>query len=111
MTIHYLEGKNSALFQPLAISNGSIVLRHRIIHAPMTRNRGVPLSPISTPEQPNRLWAPGDLVVEYYAQRATEGGLIISEGVPPSLEVCSFILRSDQLTVYPLALFSTIRLV
>lgn len=87
MTIHYLNGEQSALFRPLTISNGKISLAHRIVHAPMTRNRGVPLNPVSTPDNPNRIWVPGDLVVEYYAQRATEGGLIISEGIPPSLEV------------------------
>ena len=88
MTIHIISGENSGLFRPLTISNGAITLRHRIIHAPLTRNRGVPLNPISTPENPNRIWIPGNLVVDYYAQRATEGGLIISEGIPPSLEVC-----------------------
>lgn len=87
MTINYLNGEHSALFHPLTISNGTITLRHRIIHAPLTRNRGVPLNPASTPDNPNRIWVPGGLIVEYYAQRATEGGLIISEGIPPSLEV------------------------
>jgi 2,4-dienoyl-CoA reductase-like NADH-dependent reductase (Old Yellow Enzyme family) len=87
MTIHYLGPEDSALFRPLTIGNGRITLRHRIIHAPLTRNRGVPENPISTAENPNRVWIPGDLVIDYYAQRATEGGLIISEGIPPSLEV------------------------
>lgn len=86
MTIHNL-GEKSALFQPLAIANGGITLSHRIVHAPLTRNRGVPEKSISTPEAPNRVWIPGDLMVEYYAQRATDGGLMISEGIPPSLEV------------------------
>ncbi|KAJ6017725.1 Flavin oxidoreductase hxnT [Penicillium sp. IBT 35674x] len=85
MTIHN-QGEKSALFQPLAIANGGITLSHRIVHAPLTRNRGVPEKPISTPEAPNRVWIPGDLMVEYYAQRATDGGLMISEGIPPSLE-------------------------
>lgn len=89
MTIHYLNGEQSALFRPLTISNGKITLTHRIVHAPLTRNRGVPLNPVSTSDNPNRIWVPGDLVVEYYAQRATEGGLLISEGIPPSLEVTS----------------------
>ncbi|KAL5339947.1 hypothetical protein BJX70DRAFT_362345 [Aspergillus crustosus] len=78
--------QDSKLFQPLTIANGKITLRHRIVHAPMTRNRGVPESPLSTPEEPNRIWYPGNLIVEYYRQRATNGGLIISEGIPPSLE-------------------------
>ena len=87
MTIRPLIGENSALFKPLAIANGGITLKHRIVHAPLTRNRGVAQNPISTPDNPNRVWVPGDLVVEYYSQRATEGGLMISEGIPPSLEV------------------------
>ncbi|OJJ45995.1 hypothetical protein ASPZODRAFT_117712 [Penicilliopsis zonata CBS 506.65] len=74
-----------SLFHPLPIANGRILLRHRIVHAPLTRNRGVPVHP-DAPGSPNRIWYPGDLMVEYYSQRATEGGLIISEGIPPSLE-------------------------
>lgn len=80
-------GKDSKLFEPLAIANGKITLKHRVILAPLTRNRGTPLR-ISTPEDPNRVWVPNDLIADYYAQRATDGGLLISEGIPPSLEVC-----------------------
>jgi hypothetical protein len=61
------------LFTPLRI--GDMHLSHRIIMSPLTRKRcpaGIP-----TP-----------LVAEYYAQRATEGGLIISEGMHPSVMVC-----------------------
>ncbi|KAA8652849.1 hypothetical protein EYZ11_003325 [Aspergillus tanneri] len=86
MTIRKLDEENSKLFEPLSINNGKIQLRHRVIHAPMTRNRGVPVNVTSTPENPNRVWYPGDLMVEYYRQRTTPGGLIISEGIPPSLE-------------------------
>lgn len=92
MTITQKNG-DSELFQPLKIGNGKINLKHRVIHAPLTRNRGVPLNEKSTPENPNRIWYPGDLAVEYYRQRATDGGLLISEGGPPSLEV-----------IYPLAI-------
>ncbi|KDN69454.1 putative NADH:flavin oxidoreductase/NADH oxidase [Colletotrichum sublineola] len=53
--------------------------------APMTRNRGVPLTK-GTPETPNRVWLPDDVVARYYAQRASQGGLLITEGIPPSLE-------------------------
>ncbi|RSL55641.1 hypothetical protein CEP53_007040 [Fusarium sp. AF-6] len=79
-------GQASKLFQPLDIANGKIRLKHRVILAPLTRNRGTPLNADSTPENPNRIWIPNDLMVEYYTQRTTEGGLIISEGLPPSLE-------------------------
>ncbi|KAI8712010.1 Oxidored-FMN domain-containing protein [Fusarium sp. LHS14.1] len=79
-------GPASKLFQLLDIANGKIQLKHRVILAPLTRNRGTPLNANSTPENPNRVWVPNDLMVEYYTQRTTEGGLIISEGLPPSLE-------------------------
>lgn len=90
------QNQSSKLFEPLVINNGNLTLDHRVIHAPMTRNRGVPLNENSTPENPNRIWYPGDLMVEYYRQRATKGGLIISEGIPPSLEV-----RIAYFTLFP----------
>ncbi|PGH10706.1 hypothetical protein AJ79_05297 [Helicocarpus griseus UAMH5409] len=77
---------DSKLFQPLKIANGKIQLAHRVVLAPLTRNRGTPLKAESTPENPNRIWLPNDLMVEYYTQRTTQGGLLITEGVPPSLE-------------------------
>lgn len=82
------DGPASKLFKPFNIANGNITLKHRIILAPLTRNRGVPVNE-DTPGNPNREWYADDLIAEYYAQRATEGGLLISEGIPPSLEVCS----------------------
>ena len=48
----------------------------------MTRNRGVPLSNAVD----NRIWLPDELICLYYSQRASHGGLLISEGIPPSLE-------------------------
>src|SRR3569833_1796243 len=80
----------SKLFTPLKINDGKIELKHRVIFAPLTRNRGTPLSE-STPQNPNRIWVPNDLMVEYYTQRTTEGGLLISESLPPSLEVCDIL--------------------
>lgn len=80
-------GPSSKLFEPLTVGNGKIVLDHRVVLAPLTRNRGTPLSAESTAEKPNRIWLPNDLMVEYYTQRASKGGLVITEGVPPSLEV------------------------
>jgi len=81
------KGHDSKLFQPLEIANGKIRLKHRVIFAPLTRNRGTPLSAESTAEKPNRIWYPDDVMVEYYRQRTTDGGLLLSEGIPPSLEV------------------------
>lgn len=80
------ERASSKLFQPMTINDGKITLKHRVVMAPLTRNRGTPLNPDSTPEKPNRVWLPNDLMVDYYTQRATDGGLIISEAIPPSLE-------------------------
>ncbi|KAK8065754.1 12-oxophytodienoate reductase [Apiospora hydei] len=77
---------NSKLLEPLKIANGKITLKHRVILAPLTRNRGTPVNKDSTPENPNRLWVPNDLMKEYYSQRATDGGLLVTEGIPPSLE-------------------------
>jgi N-ethylmaleimide reductase len=63
---------SSALFTPLQI--GQISLKHRVIMAPLTRSRSV---------QPDSV--PGDLMRTYYEQRATDGGLIISEATNISL--------------------------
>ena len=54
------------LFSPLKV--GPLTLAHRVVMAPLTRMRS---------DQPGDI--PGDLMVEYYDQRASEGGLIISE--------------------------------
>jgi 2,4-dienoyl-CoA reductase-like NADH-dependent reductase (Old Yellow Enzyme family) len=80
------KGASSALFTPLKIGNGTLTLSHRVVLAPLTRNRGVPLNPNATPDEPNRVWYPDSLITEYYVQRTTPGGLLISEGLPPSLE-------------------------
>ena len=68
-----------------------------MVLAPLTRNRGVPLSE-DTSESINRMWYPDELVATYYAQRAAKGGLLISEGIAPNLEACEdriILRRSD----------------
>lgn len=63
----------SALFSPLTM--GSLSLKHRVVMAPLTRMRAqVPAN------------AAHALNAEYYAQRATDGGLIVAEAsqVAPS---------------------------
>ncbi|KAI9031048.1 NADH-flavin oxidoreductase/NADH oxidase [Hyaloraphidium curvatum] len=65
----------SPLFEPIAI--GDMRLSHRIAMGPMTRSR----SPREVPNAMN---------VEYYAQRATPGGLLISEGVTPSVTAAGY---------------------
>lgn len=73
---------DSALFTPLTIANGRIKLSHRVVMAPMTRNRGVPLYA----SKPNRAWGHDSLGATYYAQRTTPGGLVITEGIYPTVE-------------------------
>lgn len=55
----------STLFTPLKL--GQHVLKHRIVLAPLTRIRASPAG------------VPSALAPEYYGQRATEGGLLITE--------------------------------
>ncbi|CAO3641752.1 unnamed protein product [Cunninghamella echinulata] len=63
---------SSPLFSPLRI--GQHTLKHRVVLAPLTRNRA------------NQQGVPTDLGLTYYQQRATEGGLLISEaaGISPT---------------------------
>jgi len=56
----------SKLFTPVKI--GAIELKHRVVMAPLTRSRSI---------QPGDI--PNDLMLEYYTQRASDGGFIISE--------------------------------
>lgn len=60
------------LFSPIRL--GALQLKHRVIMAPLTRSRSV---------QPDSV--PGDLMLAYYDQRASDGGLIISEATNISL--------------------------
>jgi N-ethylmaleimide reductase len=55
----------SSLFKPVKV--GPYEMSHRVVMAPLTRMRAESGA------------VPGDLMVEYYSQRASEGGLIISE--------------------------------
>src|SRR6478735_12685499 len=61
----------SSVWQPMTL--GRITLAHRLALAPMTRNRANPDG------------TPGDLVAEYYGQRASLG-LLITEGTQPSAD-------------------------
>ncbi|KAL9538178.1 hypothetical protein MBANPS3_011138 [Mucor bainieri] len=57
---------SQALFAPIKV--GTHTLKHRVVLAPLTRFR-------ATPDH-----IPTDLQVEYYKQRASVGGLLITEG-------------------------------
>ncbi|OBZ87507.1 12-oxophytodienoate reductase 1 [Choanephora cucurbitarum] len=60
-----MSAANSALFAPIKV--GKNELKHRVVLAPLTRFRATPKA------------VPTDLQVEHYKQRATEGGLLITE--------------------------------
>ncbi len=55
------------LFTPLQI--GAITLQHRVVMAPLTRSRA---------QQPGDV--PSRLMLEYYSQGASAGGLIVKSG-------------------------------
>jgi NADH:flavin oxidoreductase / NADH oxidase family len=59
------------LISPVKI--GPLALSHRVVMAPLTRLRSSPGD------------VPGDLTAEYYEQRASDGGLIISEATTISV--------------------------
>ncbi|GGC66752.1 alkene reductase [Undibacterium terreum] len=62
----------SKLFSPFQI--GPYTLSHRVVHAPTTRLRA------------NADDSPSELMLEYYAQRASQGGLIITESTHVSYD-------------------------
>src|SRR5260370_21145479 len=66
------ETKTSRLFRSVEI--GSTRLKHRVVMAPLTRSRS---------KQPDGI--PSDLMLEYYCQRASDGGLIIAEAAQLSI--------------------------
>ena len=62
----------TTLFTPVQL--GGLALKHRIVMAPLTRSRSVPPAGV-----------PGDLMVKYYGQRASDGGFIVGEATNISL--------------------------
>jgi N-ethylmaleimide reductase len=64
--------KDLKLFTPVQL--GSLKLKHRVVMAPLTRSRA---------EQPGGI--PGDMMVQYYSDRASDVGLIIGEATNISL--------------------------
>src|SRR5258706_14991453 len=61
------------LYQPVQI--GAVHLDHRIVQAPLTRLRSY---------QPSDV--PNAMMVKYYAQRASKGGLQIAEANPVAIQ-------------------------
>ena len=64
--------KAPKLFTPVQL--GSLKLKHRVVMAPLTRSRS---------EQAGGI--PGDMMVQYYSDRASDGGLIVGEATNISL--------------------------
>jgi N-ethylmaleimide reductase len=58
---------------------GTITLRHRVVMAPLTRLRS---------DQPGDI--PADVMAEYYAQRASPGGLIVTESAEITPEASAY---------------------
>ena len=77
----------SKLFSPISI--GGLNLTHRVVMAPLTRSRA------DLPDD-----VPNDLMVDYYTQRASKGGLIIGEATTISTSARGWLgapgLYSDQ---------------
>lgn len=88
------------LWSPFTL--GAVELKHRVVMAPLTRNRA------TKSEEVERTWVPNDLMCEYYSQRATEGGLIISEATPVSLVASGMLGIPGMFTQEQLAGWKTV---
>ncbi|PGH30774.1 hypothetical protein GX50_06448 [[Emmonsia] crescens] len=65
---------DSVLFKPLQL--GALQLEHRVVLAPLTRMRAT--------KESEGVYVPNDLNVQYYSQRATKGGFLLTEATPIS---------------------------
>ncbi|KAK7609986.1 hypothetical protein BKA81DRAFT_298111 [Phyllosticta paracitricarpa] len=72
--------KDSTLFTPLEL--GKVKLEHRLVLAPLTRLRGRKVS--------DGVYAPSDLHVQYYGQRASKGGLLLTEATEIYHRSCGY---------------------
>ncbi|WP_295718937.1 alkene reductase [Mucilaginibacter sp.] len=68
---------NLKLFSPIKL--GRMNLTHRVVHPPLTRLRANPDDSVS------------DMMIQYYTQRASDGGFMITESVHPSIESRGYI--------------------
>jgi N-ethylmaleimide reductase len=85
LSVHSIQNQSRLVPHPVPMSNfphllaplqvGDLHLAHRVVMAPLTRMRST---------QPGDI--PNPLNAEYYAQRATHGGLLISEATQISLQ-------------------------
>jgi hypothetical protein len=79
--------RNTALFTPFKL--GALSLEHRVVQAPLTRMRAV--------KESDAVFVPENLHVKYYEQRASKGGLQLTEATDISIYVS--ILQSDQTNI------------
>jgi len=77
-----------ALKQFTPVQLGPLNLKHRVVMAPLTRSRA---------EQPGGI--PGDMMVRYYSDRASDGGLIISEATNISLTAKGGLVHPDFIRI------------
>jgi hypothetical protein len=68
-----------------AVRLGALQLKHRVVLAPCTRMRAS--------KESDGVYVPNNLNVEYYSQRASEGGFMLTEATPISRLVS---IRSDS---------------
>jgi 2,4-dienoyl-CoA reductase-like NADH-dependent reductase (Old Yellow Enzyme family) len=61
--------EETSIFKPATI--GCLQPEHRVVLAPLTRMRA--------PKEADCVFYPGDLNVEYYSQRASKGGFMLTE--------------------------------
>nr|XP_036582053.1 12-oxophytodienoate reductase [Colletotrichum truncatum]KAF6790610.1 12-oxophytodienoate reductase [Colletotrichum truncatum] len=76
----YAALKDTVLFTPLKL--GSLSLQHRIVQAPTTRMR--------SEFESRGVHVPGARVVKYYGERASEGGLQITEATDICLDASAY---------------------
>ncbi|KAK6210840.1 hypothetical protein LQW54_005888 [Pestalotiopsis sp. IQ-011] len=76
----YAPLKDTKLFTPLKL--GAIELSHRVIQAPLTRMRAE--------KESHGVHVPVSRVVEYYSQRATKGGLQLTEATDICLDASAY---------------------
>ncbi|KAF2724601.1 FMN-linked oxidoreductase [Polychaeton citri CBS 116435] len=72
--------EDTSMFKPWQL--GHLKLDHKVVLAPLTRMRAV--------KESEGVWVPGDLNVEYYSQRASKGGLLLTEACPISRLACGY---------------------
>ncbi|KAJ5326261.1 uncharacterized protein N7506_009363 [Penicillium brevicompactum] len=69
-----------SLFEPTRL--GSLSLKHRVVLAPCTRMRAT--------KESEGVYVPTDLNAEYYSQRASDGGFLLTEATPISRHAAGY---------------------